>query len=422
MIYADGFYSVAAKKMEKGASLHFVMTLEQFIHLKLNMAEMCVKVFSRDIYAHPVEQILSPEEYCDFLCQLVQMDEREVLNKYPELSCYEEEKDLYRYYRKQHHRFIQILENDSSSAQRNLLHHFENQTEDEFITNDWDIDTSRMLRYFPGHWHANTYFEIYYCFQGQADICFKEDAFVLKARDACIVAPGVVHAEIVNHEETIVTSTAVRASTFQSTFMRTVSENKVMASFFRRALSGQTGNEYIYFDCHEDEKLTQLFFELYQEYQGHETYQKSMLNCMMSGIFLRLLRCHEKDMILPAGSKFCWKSEYGELFAYIENHFQTVTMEELSDLFHYSQRQIIRIVRSCTGQKFAQLVRQMKLQSAVAYLRGTELSVDAIGEKVGYNNPGSFCRAFHEEYGMSPSEYRSRQKEMNKTSLKERGQ
>ena len=48
---------------------------------------------------------------------------------------------------------------------------------------------------------------------------------------------------------------------------------------------------------------------------------------------------------------------------------------------------------------------------AAELLCRTEWSVGQIAEQVGYSTPSDFYRAFCQLYGMSPSEYRKKQRE-----------
>lgn len=50
------------------------------------------------------------------------------------------------------------------------------------------------------------------------------------------------------------------------------------------------------------------------------------------------------------------------------------------------------------------------MEKAADYLRNTEQSVTEIAGKVGYNDANYFTRTFRKRYGISPREYRNRQR------------
>lgn len=49
------------------------------------------------------------------------------------------------------------------------------------------------------------------------------------------------------------------------------------------------------------------------------------------------------------------------------------------------------------------------LKRATQYLRESQLTVAEIAYKLGFNNPKYFSKYFKEEFGISPSEYQSRE-------------
>ena len=57
------------------------------------------------------------------------------------------------------------------------------------------------------------------------------------------------------------------------------------------------------------------------------------------------------------------------------------------------------------------IIRDIKLNQACRALRETSLSNHAICELVGYESPEHFMRTFKKTYGMTPGEYRKKNKE-----------
>ena len=94
------------------------------------------------------------------------------------------------------------------------------------------------------------------------------------------------------------------------------------------------------------------------------------------------------------------------LFWYISENYRSVTLEELEDRFHYSRRQLIRIVQNATGKNFKDVIRDMKMERAMMLLRDTPLPVERIAMECGYENASSFTRIFKQTVGVSPHAYR----------------
>ena len=73
--------------------------------------------------------------------------------------------------------------------------------------------------------------------------------------------------------------------------------------------------------------------------------------------------------------------------------------------FHYSERQVSRIVLEYTGQNYAQLVLRLKMERAAALLKQKKTNAEHIASALGYANTSSFFRAFSKYYGFPPSKF-----------------
>jgi AraC-like DNA-binding protein len=71
-----------------------------------------------------------------------------------------------------------------------------------------------------------------------------------------------------------------------------------------------------------------------------------------------------------------------------------------------SHTQLFRKLKALTGLNPTLFIRKVRLQRAAELLKTTELNVSEIAYEVGFSDPNYFSRAFHEEYGRTPSEER----------------
>ncbi len=362
------------------------MTLQEFAEMPLDYIEAHMKESRIRTFGSCEPMIVSNEEAEEMLLQMTPIKEHELLDM-----------KLDEYYHKE------SLKDFSGPID---FHIYDRQTEETVIHEHWDIISSRATRFFPAYWHDSEYFDAYYVYQGSPLVHFQNHNVQLQPGDVLLIASNVIHGEDLYHDNDILQSTAIRASTFQDTCMKTVAENPFLYSFFQQALSGTAGNEYLLFHTADDMVLRELFYHLYEECNHSATYQRSLTNALMNLIFALLLRNHSQHMVLPPDSGFHWQQKYGHIFSYMEQHYNTVTLEELAQRYHYSTRQLIRIFENCTGSTFTRLIRQRKLQKACDYLQGTEYSMERISELIGYDNPASFYRAFKSQYQVTPMQWR----------------
>ncbi|WP_341648841.1 helix-turn-helix transcriptional regulator [Thauera humireducens] len=80
----------------------------------------------------------------------------------------------------------------------------------------------------------------------------------------------------------------------------------------------------------------------------------------------------------------------------------------LADALAISDRTLIRRFKAALGQTPLAYLQDLRLEAARALLETGDLSVEAIGGQVGYNDTSSFSRLFRQRIGMSPGAYRNR--------------
>ena len=277
--------------------------------------------------------------------------------------------------------------------------------EESFISESSNISAGQMLRYFPSHWHSNDCFEVYYVLSGECPIHFTNEVVTLEPGGVLIVAPSVVHASPCFGDDKILMSYMLRASVFDQVFWKLVPAQNLLSSFFRRALSEQLPNAYLQFETGGDEDIHHLLWNIYEEYMKQEAYQAEMLNSLLSAFFVLLLRRYEGTARLPRSEGFYWSYRYTGILSYIQSHYDTVNLPELSERFHYSDKQLRRIIQTSTGLSFLQLITKLRMERASALLRRPNMPIEKVSEAVGYATVSSFYRSFTAYYGCTPGMY-----------------
>ena len=284
---------------------------------------------------------------------------------------------------------------------------YENQEENAYMTEAQDISVSRMLRYMPAHWHTNEYFEIYYLVEGSCPIWLPDEVIQMKPGTVLVIAPQVLHASPCYSDDAVLMAYLVRSSTFDQVFWRQLPEGNLMTAFFRQALDGTHKTAYLHFETGEDEDILRVLHQIHRESRSTDAYRAQMLNALMSAFFILLLRRYEETARLPRTKEFRWKHQFSAIFSYIQTHYATSSLTETAQHFHYSERQVSRIVLEYTGQNYAQLVLRLKMERAAALLKQKKTNAEHIASALGYANTSSFFRAFSKYYGFPPSKFSS---------------
>jgi CheY-like chemotaxis protein len=104
---------------------------------------------------------------------------------------------------------------------------------------------------------------------------------------------------------------------------------------------------------------------------------------------------------------------YRKVLSILEANFDNTSFsnEELYRQMHMSRTQLHRKLAAVTGHSPNQLLLQIRLRNAKRLLTSTDAPVSEIAYSTGFNQPSYFARAFAKESGMSPSEYRAKQRQ-----------
>lgn len=105
----------------------------------------------------------------------------------------------------------------------------------------------------------------------------------------------------------------------------------------------------------------------------------------------------------------CAEEKQADMLKYLQENCRTVTLDELSERFHYSRRHLQRIIQRETGSTLIENLQSWKIHEAGKLLCETQLSISEVYTRLGFRSPNYFRRLFRDYYGMTPSQYRKNQ-------------
>jgi len=96
---------------------------------------------------------------------------------------------------------------------------------------------------------------------------------------------------------------------------------------------------------------------------------------------------------------------------YVEENISRsdLSVEELSRELGMSRVHLYKKLSVLTGKTPIEFIRTLRLKRAAQYLRESQLNVSEIAYRLGFNNPKYFSKYFKDEFGISPSDYQSRE-------------
>lgn len=91
---------------------------------------------------------------------------------------------------------------------------------------------------------------------------------------------------------------------------------------------------------------------------------------------------------------------------YMEETLSVVTLKQTALFIGLSSSYLSSIYKQQTGNSYSDDIQNMKMQIARQLLNDGDLKTYEIAEKLGYDNPKNFTRAFRSYYGFSPRDYK----------------
>lgn len=255
--------------------------------------------------------------------------------------------------------------------------------------------------------HTHEYIELTYVVKGEfrqkilgRDIIFSEG-------DLCLIDKNCLHQDYLQSENVVVLFLGIANDMFSEIMNENIATQKII-SFLQSALLKQKDvQQYIHFEpgAEASTELDDCLCMLLRELMGSDigTYY------IRKGLLLRIFR------ILSTKYDFALSREqrktmnwilFEEIDTYIKQHYATITIQELTEVFHFQKDYFNRLIKSKTGLTYSAYVQDIRLAKAEHLLLNTEMSIEEIAENIGYQNRGFFYRIFEKRNGVTPAEYR----------------
>ena len=279
--------------------------------------------------------------------------------------------------------------------------------EQTFIPAGQDCAFVRHLRYMPAFWHRHEFFELLYILSGECDNIFEQETLPLAAGDLCVHAPGTVHTVRAFSDEAVAINILIRRSTFNRSFFGLMEEESILSSFFQNAFRQDAAIPYLLFRTGRDIQIQSLILEAWEVWNTTEKYRRPLLNAMLSELLIRVFQGYEDTITIPVPPAHAPRQEsLMTILRYTQEHYATVTMQELSERFHYSPRQLQRLFQQATGSSFRDAIQVQRLEHSAKLLRTTDFSVQRVAEESGFQAVNNYRKLFQRRFGMMPSAYR----------------
>lgn len=272
-----------------------------------------------------------------------------------------------------------------------------------------NIKVSRDLRCVTEILHMHDYYEIFYVLHGSTIQGYVEgQPMRLVSGDVLIIPPFTRHYGVLGPDDFSL-YLSVRKSSFESVFGSILQYDNNLANFFNSTLYAHNYSNYLLAHCAQDKKLFDQFLLMYEYQISGKPYTHTLLEGQGLAFFAYLMQNYDAVLEVSSGENNL-NDRITKIRSFISQHYQTVTLDAVSEHFGLSAPYISALLKKQTGQPFSEIVSELKIQHAKDFLTSTNMRVDDVCLAVGYNDTTHFIRKFKNAVGMTPNQFRKQAK------------
>ncbi len=153
-----------------------------------------------------------------------------------------------------------------------------------------------------------------------------------------------------------------------------------------------------------DEEIADAFFALCPRVPADEEIRALVrpLSYMLERLFEECCEYTNHNPVLDA---------YSKSLIYIRDHYtEGISVADVARAIGYSTSYFGYIFKKTHGVSANRYIADLRLARATELLRGSAFSVSDIAERVGFGDANYFSTAFKAKYGISPRQYRAKQR------------
>lgn len=247
------------------------------------------------------------------------------------------------------------------------------------------------------HYHDS--YEIYLQLDGERNLFFDNEKYVLKKGSLFVMAPFVLHMTnsteniyfkryILNFSNLAASSILTFAETEEllnglNSCVTNLDENQLNETYFYFSKL----NKYLYGKKPASKKLTQMSLVLLIEHV------KSLIKTNMS---ITLLENSKNN-----------KAPIYTAIAYINSNYEhDITLDFISEYVHMSKSNFCLVFKKIIGETFIDYLNAVRITQAHKLLMSANLTLKEIARKTGFSSPDYMARIFKKVHGVSPSEFK----------------
>lgn len=283
------------------------------------------------------------------------------------------------------------MENDSNTINADKL-----LTEGKLIT----VRPHTRFAHFPEHTHD--YIELIYMCEGETHHIINGENIILKKGELLFLSQNAKQEILPAKENDIAVNFIILPEFFDKTIVMLENEDTPLKKFITDCLINKTSaTPYLYFKVSDILPIQNLIENLVWTLLNSISNKRSINQTTMSLIILQLMNFTDRLAYVSEDEQIIMKT-----LSYIEEFYKNGSLSELARELNYDIAWLSREIKRKTNKTYTELLQEKRMSQAGYLLRNTDINIDEIALRIGYENVSYFHRLFYKYYKKTPRAYR----------------
>jgi AraC family transcriptional regulator, transcriptional activator of pobA len=156
------------------------------------------------------------------------------------------------------------------------------------------------------------------------------------------------------------------------------------------------------------DEIENIIFKINNEVKERKTDGSEMIKLYIQQIILLAGRNYGNVLLTNQNTPNAHQSLYSDFLKTVGQHYLTVRkVAAYADMLHVSPDYLNRAIKSCSDKTAHELIDEMLLMQAKAYLIHSTKTISEIAYKLEFSDPSYFNRFFKKYCGLTPLEFRN---------------
>ena len=259
------------------------------------------------------------------------------------------------------------------------------------------VQTKQNFLFLP---HNHAFYEMQLVLDDSMYVRFGDEEYIAEKDSLCIICPYEYHTYLrpkdADHE--------YRLATF-SFYIKMLRSGKFEDLDIANAIAELSRTRNI---PHMKDALLPILSQIQEEFEAARSGYRFAIENLMKILLIRVFRAIlPQTSLKSAPTKAQVRQTVIDRF-YGTRYHEAITIHELSNLLHVSDRRTNQLIHDLYGCSFSEKLTNTRLEIAKLYLCYSDYNVAEIALACGFNSTNFFYKTFRRETGYSPREYRKK--------------